>query len=91
MFIVIVKNKKLAVLVLGLNVNRMLKKIEFDVHCEKTHTNITIKKKSNHKERIKKGIIKGYSDRARTLCDPQYLKAKLDNIEAVFIDNGFAR
>ena len=85
------ENNKLAVLDLGLNVNRMLKKIEFDVHYKKTHTNITIKKKSNHKESIKKGIIKGYSDRARTLCDPQYLKAELDNVEAVFVENGFMR
>ena len=46
------ENNKLAVLDLGCNVNRRLKKIEFDVHNKKTNTNITIKKKSNHKESI---------------------------------------
>ena len=36
--------------------------------------------------------MKGYGgDRARALCDPQYLKAELKNVEAVFIENGYAR
>ena len=85
------ENNKLAVLDLGCNVNRKRKKIEFDVHYKKTNTNITIKKKSNHKESIKKGIIKGYGDRARALCDPQYLERESKNVEAVFIENGYAR
>ena len=70
------ENNKLAVLDLELNVNRKKKKIEFNVHYKKTNTNITIKKKSKHTDRTKRGIIKGYSDRAKALCDPEYIDDK---------------
>ena len=36
-------------------------------------------------------MIKGYADHARTLCDPQYLQDELQNIEDVFMDNGYTR
>ena len=83
------ENNKLAVLDLELNVNRAEKKIECSVHYKKTNTNITIKKSSNHKESIKNGVIKGYADRARALCDPKYLEGELKNIQEVFEDNGY--
>ena len=82
---------KLPSLDLELNINRKQKKIEFNVYYKKTNTNITIKKKSNHRESIKRGVIKGYADRARSLCDEAYLEAELKNIEDVFIDNGYSR
>ena len=85
------ENNKLPSLDLQLNVNRRTKKIEFSVHYKKTHTNITIKKQSNHRESTKRGIIKGYADRARTLCDPQYLQDELKNIEEVFEENGYSK
>ena len=85
------EDNKLASLDLELNVNRKKKKIEFNVHYKKTNTNITIKKKSNHKESIKKGVIKGYGDRARALCDAQYLEDELKNVEQVFVENGYTR
>ena len=53
------ENGKLPSLDLGLIVNREEKKINFNVHYKKTNTNITIKKQSNHRESIKKGVIKG--------------------------------
>jgi hypothetical protein len=74
-----------------LNVNRKKKKIEFNVHYKKTNTNITIKKRSNHRESIKRGVIKGYSDRARMICDEQYLEEELRNVEEIFIENGYTR
>ena len=80
---------KLAVLDLELSINRKTKKIEFGVHYKKTHTNITIKKKSNHKESIKKAIIKGFADRARALCDEQHLESEMNNIAEVFRENGY--
>ena len=79
----------LASLDLGLNINRKKKKIEFNVHYKETNTNITIKKKSNHTDSTKRGIIKGYSDRARALCDPEYLEDELNNIKEVFKENGY--
>ena len=81
----------MAVLDLDLNVNRKKKKVEFSVHYKNTHTNITIKKKSNHRDNIKKAIIKGYGDRARNLCDPQYVKEELEHVEQVFIENGYSQ
>ena len=85
------ENGKLPSLDLELNVNRKEKKIEFNVHYKKTNTNITIKKKSNHRESIKRGVIKGYADRARSLCDAAYLEAELKNIQDVFVDNGYTK
>ena len=85
------ENNKLSVLDLELNINRKTKKIEYNVHYKKTNTNITIKKKSNHKESIKRGVIKGFSDRARALCDQQYLEQEINNIEQVFIENGYTK
>ena len=73
-----------------MNVNRRRKKVEFNVYYKKTNTNITIKKRSNHKESVKKAVIKGYADRARALCDPEYLQGELDNIVQVFEDNGYS-
>ena len=81
--------EKLPMLDLELTINRKSKKIEFAVHYKKTHTNITIKKKSNHKESVKKAVIKGYADRARALCDEQHLEAEMDNIADVFKANGY--
>ena len=73
-----------------MNVNRKKKKVEFNVYYKKTNTNITIKKRSNHKESVKKAVIKGYADRARALCDPGYLQSELNNIIQVFEDNGYS-
>ena len=83
------ENNQLAVLDLELNVNRKKKRIEFNVHYKKTNTNITIKRKSNHTDKTKRGIIKGYADRAKTLCDPEYLEDELNNIKEVFKENGY--
>ena len=80
---------KLTVLDLKLSINRKTKKIEYSVHNKKAHTNITIKKKSNRKESIKKAIIKGYADRVRVLCDEQHLESEMNNITGVFRGNGY--
>ena len=85
------EDNKLAVLDLELNVNRKKKKVEFNVHYKKTNTNITIKKRSNHKESIKRGVIKGYADRARAICDPENLETEMENIVNVFEDNGYSK
>ena len=65
-----------------------IKKVEFSVHCNKTNTKITIKKKSNPKGNIKKAVIKGYGNRARNLCDPQCVDKELNYVKHVFIENG---
>ena len=67
------EDNRLPVLDLALMVKRKTKKIKFTVHYKKTHTNITIKKNSNHRDSTKSGVIKRYVERARALCDKQYL------------------
>ena len=85
------ENNKLSSLDLEMNVNRKTKKVEFSVHYKKTNTNITIKKRSNHRESTKRGVIKGYADRARAYCDPPYLESEIKNIVDTFEDNGYTR
>ena len=85
------EDDRLPVLDLALMVNRKTKKIEFTVHYKKTHTNITIKKNSNHRDSTKSGVIKGYVERARALCDKQYLEKELENIRQVFEENGYSK
>ena len=72
-----------------MNLKRKKKKIESNLHNKATNTIITLKKKSNHTDRTKRGIIKGYSDRARALCDGEYLEEELRNIKEVFKENGY--
>ena len=59
--------------------------------CKKTHTNINVKEKSNHSHCMKKGIIKGFADWARALCNQEHLDSELKNIEDVFAANGYRR
>ena len=85
------KDDILPVLDLKQRVDRKTKQVECMVHYKKTHTNINVKEKSNHPPYMKKGIIKGFADRARALCDDQHLGNELKNIEDVFVANGYER
>ena len=49
----------------------------------------TTKQPTLRPDRVKRGIIKGYSDKARVLCDPEYLEEELGNIKEVFKENGY--
>ena len=84
-------DNRLPVLDLALMVKRKTKKIEFTVHYKKTQTNITIKKNPNHRYSTKSGVIKGCVERARALCDKQYLDKELINIRQVFEENGCSK
>ena len=79
----------LPVLDLKQTVDRKTKRIMCSVHYKKTHTNINVKKRSNHPESMKRAIIKGFADRARALCDEKHLAEELHNIEDVFVANGY--
>ena len=85
------KDDTLPVLDLKQRVDRKTKQVECMVHYKKTHTNINVKEKSNHPPYMKKGIIKGFADTARALCDDQHLGNELKNIEDVFVANGYER
>ena len=65
--------------------------LEFTVNYKKTHTNINVKANSNHPPHIKKAVVKGFTERARLLCDEDHLEAELKNIEEVFIANGYTK
>ena len=81
----------LPVLDLKQTVDRKTKRIMYSVHNKKTHTNINVKKKSNHPESMKRAIIKGFADTARALCDERHFVEELHNIENVFVANGYPR
>ena len=81
----------LPVLDLKQTVDRKTKKIECSVYYKKTHTNINVKERSNHPESMKRAIVKGFTDRARALCDEKHLAEELNNIEDVFVANGYPR
>ena len=85
------KEDILLVLDLKQRVDRKTKQVECMVHYKKTHANINVKEKSNHPSYMKKGIIKGFVDRARALYDDQQLGNELKNIEDVFVANGCER
>ena len=46
---------------------------------------------SNHTDKTKRAVIKGYTERARSYCDPAYLNKELENIVNVFQDNGYSK
>ena len=81
----------LPVLDLKQKINRKTKKRESSVQYKKTHTNINVKERSNHPESMKTAIIKRFADRARALCDNDYLGKELCSIEDVFVANGYPR
>ena len=81
----------LPVLDLKQTVNRKTKRIMYSVHNKKTHTNINVKKRSNHPESMKRAIIKGFAGGARALCDDKHLAEELQNVEDVFVANGYPR
>ena len=60
------------------------------VHSKETHTIINVQEKSNH-PCMKKGIIKGFADKARAPCDQEHLDCVLENIEHIFVANGYKR
>ncbi|KAL9986884.1 hypothetical protein ACROYT_G001093 [Oculina patagonica] len=81
----------LPVLDLKQTVDRKTKKIECSVYYKKTRTNINVKERSNHPESMNRAIVKGFTDRARALCDEKHLAEELNNVEDVFVANGYPR
>ena len=49
------------------------------------------KKRSHHPESMKKSHHKRFADRVRALCDDKHLAEELQNIEDVFVANGYPR
>ena len=73
------------------DVNRETGEIECAVHCKETHTNINVKERSNHPHIRKKGIMRGFAERARAFSDENYLDEELQNIEDILVANGYER
>ena len=61
-------------------VDRKTKSIQFSVNYKKTHTNINVDERSNHPEMMKRAIVKGFGDRARSLCDENNVDKELGNL-----------
>ena len=68
------------------------KRISNSTSTTKTpNTNIKMKKRSNHRERIKRGVSKEYSDRAKIICDEPYLEEELRDLEEIFVENEYTK
>ena len=85
------ENNEIAVLDLKQKVDRKTKSIQFSVNCKKTHTNINVDERSNHPEMMKRAIVKGFGDRARSLCDENNVNEELRNFEEIFVENGYTK
>ena len=85
------ENDEIAVLDLKQKVDRKTKSIRFSVNYKKTHTNINVDERSNHPEMMKRAIVKGFGDRARSLCDENNVNEELRNLEEIFVENGYTK
>ena len=61
----------------------------FKLYRKDAITNIQIKPKSCHDERIKLGVFKGYISRAKSICSSEYLDKEIEFIINVFVENGY--
>ena len=77
------ENDTLPVVDLKQTIDRKTKKIRFTVHYKATHTNINVSNRSNHPDSTKKGVIRGFAERARALCDSDQIEEELKNIEDI--------
>ena len=85
------ENDEIAVLDLKQQINGKTKDIQFSVNHKSTHTNIYVDAQSDHPEIMKKDIIEGFGDRARSLCDKDTLQEELQNLEEIFMENGYKK
>ena len=83
------ENDEIAVLDLKQKVDWKTKSIQFSVNYKKTHTNTNVDERSNHPEMMKRAIVKGFADRARSLCDENNVNEELRNLEKIFVENGY--
>ena len=61
------------------------------VYRKLMHTNRYLNFKSNHHPRIKAGIVKCLTHRAKEVCHPSMLQPELDHIHEVFQDNDYPK
>ena len=62
---------------------------EFDIHRKNAITNVQVKKHSSHDPGIQIGIIKGFVNRALTICTDNHIEEELRFLTDVFIENGY--
>ena len=73
-------------------VNRKIKKIEFTVNQNKIDTKYHYQEKIKpQEERQNRSCNKICGESKRSICDPQYLKAELRNIEETFEKYGYSK
>lgn len=61
------------------------------VYKKKTHTDRYIHFNSHHHHRVHTGTIKCIKNRAKTICNEEYLEQELGNISEVFQKNGYPK
>ena len=63
--------------------------VKTQVYRKPTHTNQYVNFRSHHHPRIKAGIVKCLTHRAKEVCHPNTLQPELNHIQEVFQDNGY--
>ena len=81
---------KIAVLDLEMEKDIENSRVTFDVYYKPMCTNIQVKKRSNHPESCKRGIIKGFADRNRRLCSAEKLENAQGKVKSIFVANGYS-
>ena len=64
-------------------------KYEFSVHRKNAITNVQVKKHSSHDPNIQTGIIKGFVNRAFTICSEKHIEEELQFLIDIFVENGY--
>ena len=68
--------------------NNKLGKYEFGVHGKNAITNVQVKKHSSHDPNIQTGIIKGFVNRAFTICGEKHIEEELQFLIDIIVVNG---
>jgi hypothetical protein len=66
-------------------------KLGHKVYRKPTHTDRYLNNKSNHHPQQKRGVIKTLIDRAKNICQPEYLDDEVKHVSKALISNGFTQ
>ena len=70
-------------------INNKNNQYEFKIHRKDAITNVQIKPKSCHDDKVKEGVFKGYILRAKAICSKEHLEEEIKFIKTIFVENGY--
>ena len=71
-------------------VKREGQRLGHKVYRKPTHTDRYLNSQSNHHPSQKMGVIKTLTERARTVCQPTYLRDEIAHLKETFLANGYS-